>query len=265
MFHSRCMAVALLSVAAILASLDAPQAQFLFSSKRLLESRESLYNNIYVYERGRYVSLTFGHNSRIYTESAINTQDATELPMNYAPFMTASAMYSKNLNSILEIGSGGGRVASYLHRYLPNASITSVELDPAVIEMAEKYFGVKEDATLHMVNRDGRLFLAGTQQTYDIILLDAYRGPFVPFHLLTKEFYQTVKQHMAEGGVVVQNVDSTTILFDSAVKTLQSVFSQVEFYRAGSNTITIAYDGPPRSVEDIRKLAEQRQAAFKFR
>ena len=89
-----------------------------------------------------------------------------------------------------------------------------------MLELAKKYFGIKEEPNFHVANRDGRLFLQESKDHYDIILIDAYRGPFVPFHLLTKEFYQLVKDHLAEGGVVAQNVEPSTMLFDSAVKTI---------------------------------------------
>ena len=96
-------------------------------------------------------------------------------------------------------------------------------------------------------------------------MIDAYRGPFVPFHLLTKEFYQIVKSHLAEGGVVAQNIEPSTMLFDSAAKTIHAVFPQVDFYVAGGNVVTIAYDGPPQSKDDLDRTAHERDSAYKLR
>jgi spermidine synthase len=234
-------------------------------NRNLLTSKESLYNNIYVYEDPPYVSMTFGHNRRIYTESIFNTHDDRDLPVDYTRYMTASLMYAKDVRSILEIGFGGGRTSWYLHRFLPNVPVTSVELDPVVLELAKKYFGIKDEPNFQVVNRDGRLFLAESKEHYDIILIDAYRGPFVPFHLLTKEFYQIVKDHLADGGVVAQNVEPSTMLFDSAVKTIHAVFPQVDFYVAGGNVVTIAYDGPPRSADDLDRAAHERDSAYNLR
>ena len=59
-------------------------------SRNLLEQKESLYNNIYVYEDPPYRSMTFGHNKRIYTESMYNTGDDRDLPVDYTRYMTAS-------------------------------------------------------------------------------------------------------------------------------------------------------------------------------
>jgi spermidine synthase len=93
-------------------------------------------------------------------------------------------------------------------------------------------------------------------------LIDAYRGPFVPFHLLTKEFYALVKDHLADGGVVAQNIEPSTMLFDSAVKTIHAVFANLDFYLAGGNVVTIAYDGPPRGKDDLKRMAGERDKAY---
>jgi spermidine synthase len=234
-------------------------------NRKLLESKESLYNNIYVYQDGPYISMTFGQNRKIYTESIYNTVDPGELPVKYTQMMTATVMYPPHLDSILEIGFGGGRTASYLHQYLPDTQITSVELDPAVVELAKKYFAVKDDDHFKQVIKDGRLFLADNKDHYDIILIDAYRGPFVPFHLLTQQFYQLVKDHLTDGGVVAQNVEPTTMLFDSAVKTIHSVFPQIEFYSAEGNVVTVAYPGKFETQDELAKTAAERQAKYHFR
>jgi len=245
----------------------------------LVESRESVYNNIFVYREGTYLSMTFGHNQHLYEESRYNTADDRELPEPYTEFMTASLLYPNKINSILEIGTGGGRTAWYLHRSLPKVQITTVELDPAVVELSRKHFGVKDEPNFRMVSRDGRMFLTASKDRYDIVLIDAYRGPFAPFHMLTKEFYQIVKGHLAEGGVIAQNVEPSTMLFDSAVKTLYAVFPQVEFYDAGgngtssaltgsdvgNNVVAVAYNGDYRSSSDLSSMADKRQSEYSLR
>src|SRR5579864_1416730 len=67
-------------------------------NERLLESRESLYNNIYVYERPPYVIMTFGHNKQLYTETVFDTGDDRALPVPYTRLMTAALMYAKNVH-----------------------------------------------------------------------------------------------------------------------------------------------------------------------
>src|SRR5215472_13535972 len=68
--------------------------------RTLVESRESLYNNIYVYRTGNYLAMTFGYNRSIYTESVYNTLDDRDLPVAYTRFMTETLAYAKNLHSV---------------------------------------------------------------------------------------------------------------------------------------------------------------------
>jgi spermidine synthase len=231
----------------------------------LLESRESKYNSIFIYRNDDMVSMTFGHNKRIFTESVYDTKDPLDLPVEYTRFMTVIAAYVDDLSDVLEIGLGGGRTAWYLHTYLPSAHITTLELDPDVVALAKKYFAIREDSTYHIVVSDGRLYLNDNLRLYDAVLIDAYRGPFVPFHLLTKQFYEVVKSHLKPGGVVAQNVEPSTMLFDAAVVTVKSVFQNIDLYDAGGNVVMVAYDGPPRSQSDLIAAAKDKQVKFQFR
>jgi spermidine synthase len=255
----------LLSLIGVLVALAALAGATGAGERKLIVEKESLYNNIYIYSDPPYVTLTFGHNGRLYTESVYNTKDELELPVVYTRYMTMGLIYPKEVKSILEIGSGGGRTAWYLRRYLPKVPVTTVELDPEVAALAQKHFGIKQEKNFRIVTRDGRLFLRENEARHDIILIDAYRGPFVPFHLLTKEFYEAVKADLAPGGVVVQNIEPTTMLFDSATKTIQSVFANVEFYVARGNVVTVAYDGPKRTVDDLLGVAQAQQKKLKLR
>ncbi len=242
--------------------------QWLFVSSvnadQLLEMRESIYNNIYIYKRGSIITMTFGHNKRLYVESEYNQQNARELPVVYTRYMTVGLAYAKSLESILEIGLGGGRTSWYIHKHLPNASVTTVELDPEVISLAKKYFAIREENNFKIVALDGRIYLARNNTKYDVILIDAYRGPFVPFHLLTKEFYSIVKKRLKPGGVAVQNIEPSTMLFDAAIATIKSVFDNVDLFDAGGNIVTVAYDGPVRSHQELEQNGLIRQKKFMF-
>ena len=64
---------------------------------------------------------------------------------------------------------------------------------------------------------DGRVFLNRRKETYDLILVDAFHGGYVPFHLLTREFYALVKQRLAPGGAAAFNVHDGTKLYASTL------------------------------------------------
>ena len=231
---------------------------------KLLESRESLYNNIYVFEQGDLVIMQFGKNERFWTESVYDRSDARALPVTYTRYLTAALAYPEEVGSILEIGLGGGRTAAYLNLFMPEVAIRSVELDPEVIELAEKWFDVTPNDSFSIEAVDGRIHLMRSEDRHDIIMVDAYRGPFVPFHMLTREFYITAKRRLAQGGVLAQNIEPTTMLFDAAVATLASVFENVDLYPSGGNVVAIAYDGPPRAQAALLARAEALQQAHGF-
>ena len=233
--------------------------------KELIESRESKYNNIYVYKRGPLISMTFGHNTNFYTETVYDTRDQKVLPVVYTRYMTLGLAYLPSVSNILEIGFGGGRTVGYINKHLPDLKITSVELDPAVVELAKKYFGVQTSKNFLIEIGDGRRYLQKSKEKWDIILIDAYRGPFVPFHLLTKEFFQKVRDRLKPGGVVVQNIEPTTMMFDSALATIRSVFPNVDLYPAAGNVVAIAYAGKPLDHKELMLRANSAQENYKLR
>jgi spermidine synthase len=229
-----------------------------------IERRESAYNTIIISREGKNIGMIFGVNGALFTESLYNPADPKDLPVNYTRYMTVALAYAPKLVSLLEIGLGGGRTASYLHLHAPRVQVTCAELDPEVIAMAKKHFGVVEDATMKIFARDGRVFVRQARDTYDVIMIDAYRGTFVPFHLLTKEFFTLVKARLAPGGAVVQNIEPNTMLFDAAIATLKSVFANVDLYDVG-NIVAVAYDGTPKTEAQLRARAGELQRSYALR
>jgi len=231
-----------------------------------IEKVDSEYNTIFVEKQGPLISLNFGYRQNRYTESVIDLQHRDELVVTYTRYMTASLAYQQGpLKRIALVGLGGGRTISYLVASLPGVVADVAELDPAVISLAKKYFGVDSTDRLHIHNRDGRVFLNQSKDKYDVILLDAYRGPFVPFHLTTQEFYRLVKSRLSEGGVVAQNVEPSTMFFDSAYATMKSVFDQVDAIEASGNVVLIGYAGPKLSSQDLARKAAAAQDRLKMR
>ena len=234
------------------------------AARELLEERNSTYNNIYVYKDDKYITMTFGHNKRFYTETVYDTTNELVLPVAYTRYMTVGLAYASGLANLLEIGFGGGRTAWYLHKHVPALDITAVELDPAVVELAKKYFGVRSEERFKIAVADGRSFMLKSKDTWNVVMIDAYRGPFVPFHLLTEEFYKVVKSKLKPGGVVVQNIEPTTMMFDSAIATIQRVFPNVEFYDAGGNVVAVAYDGPRQTHSALSARAGAVQKEYRL-
>ena len=232
----------------------------------VIEKVESEYNNVFVVKQGQMLYMNFGYRNSQYVESVYDMLDRGSLAARYTRYMTLAPVYVERFERAAFVGLGGGRTASYLVESFPQLSMEIAELDPEVIRLAKKYFGVKESERLKISAQDGRIFLTRSKATYDAVFLDAYRGPFVPFHLLTREYFEIIKKHLRPGGVVAQNVEPTTMVLDSAIRTIGAVFKNVDTYEAGGNVVIIAYDGEPippaRLRERAAALTKQRKLRY---
>ncbi|HEY52599.1 MAG TPA: spermine synthase, partial [Caldilineae bacterium] len=107
--------------------------------------------------------------------------------------------------------------------------IDGVELDPAIIAAGQRHFAMTEP-NLRPIAQDGRYHLNHGAGTYDVIAIDAYRPPYIPFHLTTVEFFTEVRDHLTPDGVVAINVARTAAdysLIDALASTLAAVFPSV--------------------------------------
>jgi spermidine synthase len=229
---------------------------------------ESEYNDIYVAKRRNQLTMTFQLKGWDYTESVTNLEDPDDLPLPYAQTMTAaSLLYPMELKRILMIGLGGGSISTYYGRAMPDVHIDTVELDQRVIDVAKQYFALRETPRVRYIAADGRVFLNRSKDRYDLILLDAYRGGYVPFHLLTREFYTLVKNRLTPGGAVAFNVHDGTKLYHSTVKTLSEVFPTLDLYPSGAGEVIATVSADPtfdRSVLVTRAAALQKRYNFRY-
>jgi spermidine synthase len=227
---------------------------------------ESEYNDIYVRKRRGDLILSFQLKGWDYTESVTNLRDPDDLPLRYAQAMTIAVIYPTELKRILMVGLGGGSISTYLGRFLPEAKIDTVELDKRVISVAKTYFGLRESERVRYLDGDGRVFLNRRKDLYDLIVVDAYQGGYVPFHLLTKEFYALVKERLAPGGAAAFNVHDGTKLYHSTVKTLGDVFPTIDLYPSGQGeVIAIVADTPAPDKDALAARAAALQERYGFR
>jgi predicted membrane-bound spermidine synthase len=129
----------------------------------------------------------------------------------------------------LIVGLAGGTAARQLHAAYPGITVDGIEIDQTIVDVGRKYFGLTDDIANVRV-ADGRYALETTDTTYDLVCLDAYRQPYVPFHLATVEYFQLVAKHLNPGGVVVVNAGRTDTdfrLVDALSATLAKAFPTV--------------------------------------
>ena len=125
--------------------------------------------------------------------------------LSIAPYLSGDG---KNVEDLLIVGMAAGTVAQQYREIYPEIRIDGVELDGDVVEMGRKYFELDRFvAPEHQYVMDGRSFLYRTPKRYDVVVMDAFRQPYIPFHLVTVEFFDLVRRHLKPGGVVVMNVN----------------------------------------------------------
>jgi spermidine synthase len=121
-------------------------------------------------------------------------------------FLLVPPLLERPVERMLVIGNAGGTIARAFGRLYPDVAIDGVEIDPKVSEAGRRYLGLGDNPKLHVITDDGRPFLQGTSTRYDVIVVDAYRQPYIPFYLATKEFFQLAHDRLAPGGALALNV-----------------------------------------------------------
>ncbi len=168
-------------------------------------------------------------------QSAMNLNDPTTLRLLYSRYASLGLAFRPDAKKALIIGLGGGSIPKKYNKEFPAMEIDVAEIDPEVIQVARKYFSLKEGKNLRVHAQDGRLFLTRTSQRYDLILLDAYYTDAIPFHLTTREFFQVAERKLAPSGIVVANIIGAVTgpggrITRSVVKTLREIFPQIYIF-----------------------------------
>ncbi|MGA8153974.1 MAG: fused MFS/spermidine synthase [Terriglobales bacterium] len=148
---------------------------------------------------------------------------------------------------LLVLGMGGGGSISSTRVTAPEIDIDAVEIDPKVVEAAQRFFGLSAtDGKLHIHVADARPWLARNPGTYGLVHVDLYQGgPYIPFYLVTEEFFQAVRAHMTADGLLMMNLFDTGAkqeLLNSTVATLKQVYPTVEVLAVGNgNRMLLAF------------------------
>jgi spermidine synthase len=128
------------------------------------------------------------------------------------------------------LGDAAGTTARAYGHYFPQTLIDAVELDGQLTEIGRRFFALRSRPQLHTITADARPWLASVSRSYDAIFLDAYRQPYIPFYLTTREFFELMRSHLRPGGLVVVNVGhpaGSDALERAISATLRAVFPYV--------------------------------------
>lgn len=231
---------------------------------KLLHSERSLYREVLVYETGSVRCICFTRYCRIGRQTCQDVKHPDRIVMNYPQMMLGALFVKPEPRSVLIIGLGGGTLPRALQEIIPNARIDVVEIDPAVVTVARRYFDLGRSAKLNVIEADGRVHVKRAlrgDQRYDLIMLDAFDHEYIPEHLLTQEFLKEVKSLLAPGGVLAANTFSSSRLYDHESTTYASVFPQF-FNLKRENRVIIASNGALPDDAQLRANSQKFEQAF---
>ena len=167
---------------------------------------------------------------------------------------------AKQLHRVAIIGLAGGTIAHQFTQVYGPVPIDGVEIDPAIVNVGKQYFGMTEP-NLRIHIEDGRTYLATTHNTYDVVAIDAFQQPYIPFQLTTKEFFESIKAHLSPTGVVALNTGHTATdyrLVQAFVNTMRTVFPSVYTFNVPNTFNTeIMATMQPTSIDTFRSSLNQ--------
>lgn len=207
--------------------------------------RESAYNYIQVIEQDgyRYLRLNEGQGVHSVWHPTDLNYGGPWQEFLVAPFFNDPPYKLKQVTNMAIIGLAAGTVARQATAVFGNIPIDGFEIDPAIITVGQKYFGM-DMPNLNAIPQDGRVGLEHSSKSYTIIAVDAYRPPYIPPHLTTQEFFQAAKDHLTSDGVLVVNVGRSPTdrkLVDQIASTIQTVFPSVYIIDVPGSFNTMIY------------------------
>ncbi|HTI14744.1 MAG TPA: fused MFS/spermidine synthase [Dictyobacter sp.] len=229
----------------------------------LIYNQESLYNYIQVTQTQQSDgtvtrSLILNEGEAIHSIYYVNSNQV--LTGWYWDYFLAAPYFNTNfqpqqLHRVAIIGLAAGTVAHQFTQVYGPVPIDGVEIDPAIVNVGRKYFGMNEP-NLHVYEEDGRTFMETTHNQYNVVAVDAFDQPYIPFQLTTREFFTEVKDHLSANGVIALNTGHTETdyrLVQAFVNTMSQVFPSVYVFNVpGTFNTEIMATMQPTSIATFK-------------
>lgn len=207
-------------------------------------------------------------------QEAVQSRVALSAPQTlvspYARCMFASYFYQPEPRRVLIVGLGGGAMVRFLVHHQPHLQIDAVEIDPAVVRLADQYFGVRSGGNVRVHTADAIAFIEATTDRYDMIFMDAFLRPSadtdatgVPSRLKTLAFLGRLKQALSPGGTVAFNINEHDNLADD-INSVAAAFGDAVVYRCppAENQVVVATAGGTATDDEMRARIGTLDARF---
>lgn len=227
--HSGKKIVSISMVLFILCSVFGHNDSFAFWDKDLTYEGESVYNYLQVKD---YDDRTVLSTNVLFGVQSVRMKTASLTGMYYDYAMAAPLMTDKDDtsdNSMLILGMGTGTYAAQCQSYYGIDDTEGVEIDQKITDLSRRYFDLPDD--ISVTTYDGRAYLQAVDKKYDVIMVDAYQDITIPFQMSSVEFFNLVKSHLNDGGVMIVNMNMRNSgnngINQYLSDTISSVFDQV--------------------------------------
>ncbi|HEY3172529.1 MAG TPA: fused MFS/spermidine synthase [Thermoanaerobaculia bacterium] len=244
------------------------------SGEQILLAKDTAYHHISVTQLDRMLYLRFDN----LTQSILFLDRPHQTISGYAEQLLFPWALRPSIRRVCQIGLGGATFSREVARLVPDGEIDSVEIDPAVVGIAREFFLYRESSRVRTFVEDGRVFLLRPGEPYDLIVLDAFNSTGVPFHLLTREFFETVRKRLTPDGVFAANFFGSLMgkdarLFWSSYRTIRRQFGQVYVMNpelasgkknpTGNIIVVATISADPVGPETLRRNVEALAARWK--
>ncbi len=224
------------------------------------------HNGILIYEKETLFShldvIEFGDNRSLYLDgmrhSSMNLDDPLDLVIDYTEYFHLGMLFNPTATNVLFVGGGGFTGPKNFLELYPDVKIDVIEIDSDVIDTAKTYFNLEDSPRLQIFNDDARNHLSTFEKKYDLIILDAYSSNYVPYHLMTDEFFKIVENRLESDGVVVSNL----------IGSAEGIHSQLirSIYKTMNDTFPVSYvfltEKKPTNVQNLMIVSSNNPYEF---
>lgn len=240
-----------------------PDAEARLARKRHLTFPSRWNGKVHVKQEGRVRSLYLGRRMDI-VHTRLNLDRPADLISPYQQcLLLGFGLFDKpreQVKRVAMIGLGGGAITRFFQLKRPDLVFHSVEIDPVVVAVARRFFGVRDTLGYRSYVMDGRRFIAAAKRPYDVIILDAFDAEAtMPKQLASREFFRLIRRRLSPRGVLITNfLVHNRRIYAAVVKTMQTVFPRVLRIPLGRfrshNTLLLA-PVDPKCLADTKHLA----------
>lgn len=210
-------------------------------------------------------------------ESQVNLKSPHVLRFNYLQHMFANYLIQPTQQKALIVGLGGGSMVHFLQKYDPDVFIDAVEIDPVVVQLAERFFAIRASSKVKLIVADAFDYFAKNDSKYDTIYMDAFLKPSaatddtgVPLRLRTIAFYKQLQSRLSDGGSVVFNINPHSEMNED-ISTISEAFPQTYVFNLPlSQGVVVVGSMRPERIsagalkESGRQIDQRFKAGFSF-